>query len=244
MKKYIGIILILFTALFSVETFATPKDDAKATAKKGKAELKLNKDALKKKVRVMPNGDTFVGFIPTPKSICVNFPRMLDSIVAYLFPWVDIEEVDEILGDKMAGVNAVTNPQFFLKTVNTAMGKYACRLKKIPTTEVIIKQRIQAGIPLYWFCWEDNNIWGFMSARTAERKTVKPEEWKKLVTQKPYRPDFTQLKVRKYSVYLVLGYNAKTGEIAIAAANNDASVMWVTANEMKKQDVMLIEPAW
>lgn len=244
MKKYIGIVLILLTAISSIQTFAAEKAPEKPTEKKGKAELKIDKETLKKKVRVMPNGDTFVGFIPITKELCLNFPRVLDSYTAYLLPWVNIKEIDNILGSKLEGRNPVADPQTFLKIVNTAMGKYACRLKRIPTTEVIIKQRIQAGMPLYWFCWEDDNIWGYMSARTLERKAVKPEDWKKLLVQKPYKQNFNQLKVKNYSSFLVLGYNAKTGEIAISPANNDASIIWITAQEMKKQDTMLIEASW
>lgn len=245
MKKYIGIALVLLAAIAGIQSFAAEKPNgAKETAKKGKSELKIDKETLKKKVRTMPNGDTFVGFIPISKDFCVNFPRMLDSYTAYLMPWVDLKEVDETIESRMEGANPVDHPQNFLKTVNGAMAKYACRLKKIPTTEVLIKQRIQAGLPLYWFCWEDDNIWGYMSARTLERKSAKPDEWKKLVAQKLYSPNFSQLKIRRNSSFLVLGYNAQTGEIAISPANNDASIIWITAQEMKRQDTMLIEASW
>ena len=245
MKKIIGAVLILSIALAGIQSFAADKTkDEKETAKKGKSELKIDKEALKKKIRTMPNGDTFVGFIPIAKAFCANFPRALDSYTAYLMPWVDLKEIDGIIADKTGDSNPANNPHDFLKAVNGAMAKYACRLKKIPTTEVVIKQRIQAGIPLYWFCWEDDNIWGYMGARTLERKSAKPEEWKKLVAQKLYKPNFSQLKTRRNSSFLVLGYNAQTGEIAISPANNDASIIWITAQEMKKQDVMLIEASW
>ena len=76
MKKIIGAVLILSIALSGIQSFAADKTkDEKETAKKGKSELKIDKEALKKKVRTLPNGDTFVGFIPMTKAFCVNFPR-------------------------------------------------------------------------------------------------------------------------------------------------------------------------
>ena len=59
MKKYIGIALVLLAAIAGIQSFAAEKPNgAKETAKKGKSELKIDKETLKKKVRTMPNRDS------------------------------------------------------------------------------------------------------------------------------------------------------------------------------------------
>ena len=242
MKKLLVAFFIAAAALFAAQYCCAAAADAAKPAGKTKSDLKVDKETLKKKVRTLSNGDTVTGAIPISKELCTNFPRLLDSYIGYLMPWVDIKEVDSAVGAK--NINAVYQPQDFVKAVNTAMGKYACRLKNIPTTEVVIKQKIQAGIPLYWFCSEDNNIWGYVAARTQERKNYKPDDWKKLLAQKGYKPNVSQQNIRGYSSFVVLGYNPKTGEIGISSANNSESLSWITIQEMKKYNVMLVEAAW
>ena len=239
MKKIIAVFLIAAAFAFSAQA-ATAAPEAKPG--KTKSELKIDKEALKKKASTLSNGDTVLGGIPLSKELCVNFPRMLDSVIGYLMPWVNLKELDSTLGSK--NVDAVNRPDDFIKTLNSAMGKYACRMKPIPVTGVVIKQKIQSGVPLYWFCWEDANLSSYLAARSEERKTAKTDDWKKLIAQKGYKPHISQQNVRGNTSYRVVGYNAKTDEVGIAAANNEASISWITIQEMKKYNNLLLEPTW
>ncbi|MBR4597826.1 MAG: hypothetical protein IKO42_05470 [Opitutales bacterium] len=239
MKKIIAVFLIAAAFALGAQTAISAPE---AKAGKTKAELKIDKDALKKRARTLSNGDTIISGIPLSKELCVNFPRMLDSVIGYLMPWVNLKEVDATLGAK--NVDAVNRPDDFVKTLNSAMGKHACRLKPIPTTGVVIKQKIQSGVPLYWFCWEDSNLSSYLAARSEERKSAKTDDWKKLIAQKGYKPNVSQQGIRGNTSYLVVGYNAKTDEVGIAAANNEASIVWITIQEMKKYNNLLVEPTW
>lgn len=212
--------------------------------KKAKAELKLDMDALRKKVVKRPNGDIFTPEFPTTKKLAPSLPHNLDSLIAFYFPWTDVAEVEEAVNKVHNDRTIANTPQRDIEAVNRVLGKNAARLLSITPSLGNIKQKIEDGKTLYWICDNDDNFFMFASLRSDTRKGASSiAKWKNELAKNNY----PSLKFKPWDgvgYYLVVSVNAESGEVGLAPTNNRSSVIYITMTEMKKLHQMLLEPSW
>ena len=239
-KKILYVIFLSLSLLSYLAGYAA--DSATEPAKKTKAELKLDKAELKKKVTNRPNGDIMLRQLPDSTKYLPSFPRNLDLFFNYYFPWVDLDQVLE----KYNALPDKTVDGIFV-AINSAMAKTGSRFNKLNMTESNIKSRIQSGVHLLWCGANIDNFYQYISNRTNERNSsYNIDDWKKELPKKifkaPRNESFSGYYTNQY--FIVVGINPKSSEVAILAANNMDIVQWIAFSEMKRYNLGLYEPVW
>ncbi|MBO4649261.1 MAG: C39 family peptidase [Lentisphaeria bacterium] len=189
----------------------------KADHKPKRKELRVHKEEYSANVRGTPGGDVYVDNIPMvnqgPKGYCV--PATVERVLRYYgINQITMHQLAEAAGTGRGGGTSV-------EAMNHAIGKlrrnfgldiHSCGEVKIET----LKKYIDQGIPVMWAMYVNPAFVQLLQNSRAVRPNAKsPEDWLK--------------SIRKYKlsrggeghVCLIVGYNARTEEIAISNSWGD-----------------------
>lgn len=242
-KEYGGMVRIVSAmlaaaAVFAVSAPVSAQNKGGQEKPKTRAELKLDRAALKEKVRTRSNGDIMVGSIPPAPLLAdtAGMPAFLDCYISYLLPWIDLDEAwEKAKGRNLSSTDAISE-------INAHLAKTGARLRPVALTETNIRQRIQSGIPLYWDSYNNTNMQMFVANRTMSRTGGDMDAWKKSLSKNLYKQRDSAR--GRSAGFLVLGFNPKTGEVAISPTNSESMAIWITVGEMKRAHNTLYEASW
>lgn len=217
--------------------------EKKVVPKKKKDEVKVDREALKKKVTTRKNGDILTPELAIPQTVAPNLPRYLDAIIGFYFPWVDIKPIDEALAALAVDKNRDNTVKNRVDAINNILQGGACRLNSIQPSLGTIKKKLSDGITLYWIGYADEKFFGFARFRNEKRNAfTDPSLWKKELQKQKYNTQDFEFGAPEG--FLVMGVNAETGEVAISPTNTRTSMFFISLNELKQLNVMLLEPSW
>jgi len=189
---------------------------------------------IKNYVKKRDNGDVVIQEIPMVnqglKGYCA--PATWARYLNYLGIPADMYLLATAGNTKVGGG---TSQMALVESVDALVKKYNRRIKTIKKRPLAkyVKSYIDKGIPLMWVLAVNDEHYKGISARTAERKTVKNwNEWN--LKLKPIRIGAKNISL-KYStghICIVMGYNSKTKEIAISDSYGKGfEERWLTEEE-------------
>jgi hypothetical protein len=117
------------------------------------------------------------------------------------------------------------------------------RIKQLGAADSNVRQRINSGIAVYWAAHVEYDFLSFLHDRNVERGKFRDlAEWKKVLLQKQYKVELNDDK-RKALYFFIVGYNNKSGELALATSPDMETILWITPGELRKYSYMLWEPS-
>ena len=214
----------------------------------------LDRDALKatllQRVVRSDNGDVVVGDIPMvdqgPKGYCV--PATWERYLRFLGIPADMYVLAMAGGTSEKG----TNVSAMMENVESLVGEYH---RKIDVNSgdldlTAIAKNIDAGLPLMWSCEIHRSFERAISQRKEDRAEV--TDWDAWAAQlaagddKEIASEITDDQALGAHQRMIIGYNAKTGEIAISDSWSKAfAIRWMTlreANAINLGHTYAIEP--
>jgi hypothetical protein len=219
----------------------------------GKAD-DIDSDALRtelaQRVKKSDNGDVVVTDIPMvdqgPKGYCV--PATWERYLRYLAIPADMYVLANAAGTSQQG----TNLDAMVQNVDSLVTLYHRRIDggNGDLNLHTIAKSIDAGLPLMWCCNIHIGFERAISHRLADRASV--TDWSawaaKLADQdkKEIPEEITKTPVDGGHQRMIIGYNAKTNEIAISDSWSKAfAIRWMTldeANAINEGQTFVIEP--
>jgi hypothetical protein len=181
------------------------------------------------------NGDVVIGQIPMvnqgPKGYCV--PATWERYLRYMEIPADMYLLAMAGNTGLGGgtyVDAITS------NVDIYVRRYGCKIQTVdPGLDTKnIARHVDKGLPLMWTCYVSPTVEKAITARTAERR--KATDWDAYAKElKPVKKEYRDASFRdrnRAHMRMIIGYNAKTGEIAISDSwGNWAAERWLTVEE-------------
>jgi len=220
----------------------------------GKGDV-IDRDQLRadllKRVQTSDSGDVVVGEIPMvdqgPKGYCV--PATWERYMRYLGIPADMYVLAMAAGTTSDGG---TNLEAMIQNVDSLVTLYHRRIDVIPgdLDMRVISKNIDKGLPLMWSCMIHVPLEKAVSKRKRERNNI--TDWAAWATELESRdkkeiPDeITNTDIVGGHQRMIIGYNIKTGEIAISDSWSQLfAIRWMTlreANAINAGVCFVIEP--
>ena len=176
------------------------------------------RERLLSRVEKRPNGDVILKDMPMvnqgPKGYCV--PATWERAMRYMAIPADMY-VLAMAGDTEAGGG--TSVAAIVNGAREAIVRGGRRLDSEtgkPSVRTVEKY-INRGLPLMWAMYSMDSVNADLNSRMGQRKEMSdPEEWKKMI--EPARKAAKKIGVDpgQGHVCMIIGYNEKTGEIAVS----------------------------
>jgi hypothetical protein len=203
------------------------------------------RDTLGQRVQRRPNGDVVVGEIPMvdqgPKGYCV--PATWERYLRYIGIQADMY-VLALAGQTKAGGG--TSANLMLENVEALARRNGRRFDQLtmPMTTANLAKYIDKGFPLMWCIFVDMDMEKNFTKRAKDRAKV--TDWNAWTEQlKPARAvrkigprhiksssDNGDAEINNAHMRMIIGYNAKTKEVAISDSwGKFAEERWVTIEE-------------
>ena len=179
-------------------------------------ELRVRKEEYSANVRNTPSGDRYVENIPMvnqgPKGYCV--PATVERVLRYYgIDQITMHQLADAAGTGRGGGTSVASMNHAIGKLrrNFGLDIHSCGEVRMET----LKKYIDQGIPLMWVMYVNPAFVQLMQNSRALRPNTTPEQWLK--------------SLRKYKfprggeshVCLIVGYNARTEEIAVSNSWGD-----------------------
>ncbi|MFZ2640050.1 MAG: hypothetical protein WA117_03605 [Verrucomicrobiia bacterium] len=222
---------------------------AELADREGRAEViayQQLRDTLSQRVKKRENGDVLITEIPMvdqgPKGYCA--PATWERYLRYIGIQADMY-VLALAGQTQAGGGTSANLMF--ENVEALARRNGRRFEQLNLTLTVsnLAKYIDKGFPLMWGVFFDPGMDKKISARSKERLTVTdwkawPEKLKdarnvsKVGPKMLRMPDSPGGEVSNGHIRMIVGYNAKTGEIAISDSwGKHFEERWATAEEAR-----------
>jgi hypothetical protein len=193
------------------------------------------RELLPSHVQQRDNGDVIIGQIPMvnqgPKGYCV--PATWERYLRYIEIPADMYLL-AMAGN--TGLGGGTNTAAITASVDIYVKRYGCKIQTVdPALETKnLARYVDKGLPLMWACYVSPTVEKAVTARTAERR--KTEDWDAYIRElKPVKKEYRGTSFRdreRGHMRMIIGYNAKTGEVAISDSwGNWAAERWLTVEE-------------
>lgn len=205
--------------------------DGKRTARKTDAELKAE---IATRLERRENGDVIIKEIPMvnqgPKGFCV--PATWERVMRYMGIPADMYVLAMAGGTGMGGGTSVTALSSAVKEVITRQGR---RLESLTLNlnERNVAATINKGLPIMWTMYVSPSVNESATQRMTERRAVTDwEAWSKSLD--PLRKGARSIvnDPKSGHVCMIIGYNLKTGEIAISDSwGKKFEERWITSEE-------------
>jgi hypothetical protein len=204
---------------------------AELADREGRAEViayQQLRDTLSQRVQRKPNGDVIITEIPMvdqgPKGYCS--PATWERYLRYIGIQADMY-VLALAGQTKAGGGTLAHLMF--ENVESLARRNGRRFEQLNLTLTVqaLAKYIDKGFPLMWGIFYDPDMEKAISSRSKERLTVTdwkawPEKLKsarnasKVGPKMLHMPDSPGGEVNNGHIRMIVGYNAKTGEVAIS----------------------------
>jgi len=193
------------------------------------------RELLQTRVEKRGNGDVVVQQIPMvnqgPKGYCV--PATWERYLRYMEIPADMYMLAMAGNTNMGGgtsISAITG------NVDTYVSRYGCKIMAVDSSLDTrnIARYVDKGLPLMWACFVSTDIEKNITKRTMERRNV--TDWDAYIKElKPVKKQYRDTSFRDINaghMRMIIGYNSKTGEIAISDSWGDwAAERWITVEE-------------
>ena len=193
------------------------------------------RDILQNRVVKCANGDAVVEQIPMvnqgPKGYCV--PATWERYLRYMEIPADMYMLAMAGNTNIGGGTYIDE---LTANVDLYVRRYGCKIQTVDAgldTRNISKY-VDKGLPLMWACYVSDQIEDNINKRGEVRSKVTDWEGyiKELKTVKKEFRDASYRNRKRGHVRMIIGYNAKTGEIAISDSwGNWAAERWITVEE-------------
>lgn len=189
---------------------------------------------LESRIDRRPNGDVVLGDMPMvnqgPKGYCV--PATWERVLRYMGIPADMYVLAMAGGSREGGGTSGDDIMWAVRDAVISSGR---RLEKPPVnlTPEGVSRYIDRGVPLIWAMFSTPAFNNAAGARAeARREMTDPAEWSKTLVEP--RRNARRMPIDKDSGHMcmIIGYNKKTGEIAVSDSWGPAfAERWVTTEE-------------
>ena len=183
------------------------------------------------------NGDVYIGRVPMvdqgSKGYCV--PATVERVARYFgITDIDMHKLAEKFHTAGGGGTTIDGA---VRGTRKLLGEHGLRMKE--TTRLrrqTIIRHIDQGIPLLWFHFSTADFKSRLDESLAARSSTPPREWAARIAGRK--------KIRKGNsgahVALLVGYNPRTGEIAVSNSWGERyNIAWVGFADMEQVDSRL-----
>jgi hypothetical protein len=222
---------------------------AELADREGRAEViayQQLRDTLSQRVQRKPNGDVIITEIPMvnqgPKGYCA--PATWERYLRYIGIQADMY-VLALAGQTKAGGGTLAHLMF--ENVESLARRNGRRFEQLNLTLTVqaLAKYIDKGFPLMWGIFYDPDMDKAISSRSKERLTI--TDWKawleklksarnipKVGPKMLRMPDSPGGEVNNGHIRMIVGYNAKTGEVAISDSwGKRFEERWATVEEAR-----------
>ncbi|MDR2462672.1 MAG: hypothetical protein LBD30_02700 [Verrucomicrobiales bacterium] len=193
------------------------------------------RELLQNRVARRDNGDVTVSQIPMvdqgPKGYCV--PATWERYLRYLEIPADMYLL-AMAGNTGAGGGTYIDE--LTANIDLYVRRYGCKIQAVDSglDTRNIARYVDKGLPLMWACYVNDSMEKNISKRAEER--LKVTDWDAYGAElKPVKKEYKGASLRDRNrghVRMIVGYNAKTGELAISDSwGNWAAERWLTVEE-------------
>jgi hypothetical protein len=192
------------------------------------------RNALAQRVEHRPNGDVIIGDIPMvtqgPKGYCI--PATSERVLRYVGIPSDMYTLAMAEGSKLGGGTTFPAMQSAIDNVARTYGRHTASVTgRVQIPEVA--RKINQGMPLLWGVFVDDALETEISARSVLRAmTTDWAAYKKSLTAARNQAKFIKTNIQNGHVRMIIGYNEKTGELAISDSwGKSYAERWITVEE-------------
>ncbi|MDR0533860.1 MAG: C39 family peptidase [Verrucomicrobiales bacterium] len=193
------------------------------------------RELLQNRVLKRDNGDVVVQQIPMvnqgPKGYCV--PATWERYLRYMEIPADMYMLAMAGNTNMGGGTYVSS---IVDNINIYVNRYGCKIQAVDASLDTrnIARYVDKGLPLMWCCYVSKDIEKNITRRSEQRRDTM--DWdayiKELKAVKKQYRDATFRDINAGHMRMIIGYNSKTGEIAISDSwGNWAAERWITVEE-------------
>lgn len=222
-----------------------PVDMANSQGKARIPDVEL-RERLLSRVEKRPNGDVILKDIPMvnqgPKGYCV--PATWERAMRYMGVPADMY-ILAMAGDTEAGGG--TNIEAIVNGAREAVTRGGRRLEQEhgKISAYTVQKYINRGLPLMWAMYSLDPVNAGLNARMGQRVSMTdPAEWKKSLDPARKAAKKIAINVRDGHMCMIIGYNDKTGEIAVTDSWGPRfAERWMTeeeANAVSQGELLVI----
>ncbi len=206
------------------------------------------KERLRGRVERRTNGDVILQDMPMvnqgPKGYCV--PATWERIMRYMGIPADMYVLAMAGGTQPGGGTAANDIAWAVRDQITAAGR-RIESPSIKISPEGVAKFIDDGLPIVWSMYSSAEFNTLANDRTHLRRTMTdPETWRESLASKRKEASDWRKDPRDRHMCLIIGYNARTGEVALSDSwGPEFAERWVTAEEaaqVSQNDFLVIRP--
>lgn len=188
--------------------------------------------SLAERVKRTDSGDVFIADVPMvnqgPKGYCV--PATVERLARYFgVSGVDMHKLAERANTKNGGG---TTAKGMLRSVHKLLGGCGLQVRSAGKLgKDTIADHVDRGLPLMWFHYSTPEFRKRIDHSLVSRGRATPEGWRSQIRrQRPVKKS-----TQGAHVALIIGYNKKSGEVAISNSWGDRyRISWVRFTDMEQ----------